>query len=240
MSRGRGTTKGGGKKIRATLPDYVSAGKQGLVWGRQRGNSMFPEFPQRKWHFLRGKGDYLAPPPPPPQRPFLPLLPPRLPFVPLASLVSPPGLISTSKLSFIEQFYVKAESGRAWGAAGPEVGVGCLHLPVNTRCPLLSTETVCISFSLYFPYLFYFIFCLYPAPLPPHPLLVLWSDCGIIYWRKGPVLTWAALCLSLGNEMKWGQMPFFNPCFLPPLPFANSFKVHFVTLSWWEMVNFPK
>lgn len=99
--------------------------------------------------------------------------------MPLASPVPLPGQpvpVSAPKLSFIEQFRIKAESqGEPEELLGPgrglEGGAGCLHLRVNTRCPLPSAETVCVSFSLLlFVFCLFFFFYSYLAlPHPPYP-----------------------------------------------------------------------
>lgn len=86
----------GRKKICATLPDRVSAGKQGLVWGRRRGNSMFPEFSQRKWHFLEGERELFSFPTTAPSAPFPSPPPPTA--APLRAF-GIPGLASRADIS---------------------------------------------------------------------------------------------------------------------------------------------
>lgn len=126
MCGDRGATKGGGKKICATPLDRVSAGKQGLVWGRQRGNNVFPEFSQRKWHFLEGERELFSSPTTAPSVPFP--SPPRPPRGSPACLWHPrsrlPGRYQPLNFLLLSSFMSRQSQGEPEELLGPRWGSG--------------------------------------------------------------------------------------------------------------------
>lgn len=160
----------GRKKICATLPDCVSAGKQGLVWGRWRGNNMFPEFSQRKWHFLERERELFSSPTTAPSAPF-PSPPP--PAAPLRAF-GIPGLAVRADISLQTFFYwAVLRQGRArenlrscWARGGGRVLTpACKH----TLPPPLHRDRVHFFFTLLSIFILFSV-CIQPLSLPILPL----------------------------------------------------------------------
>lgn len=183
MSGGRGAARGGGKKKKYVQPFQIVSVRASEARCGKGGDetTRFQSFPGESGTSFRGKGDSLASPPPLPA-PFPSPPPPEAPraclWHPRSHCPGSPCPCQPQNFLSSSSFASRQSQGEPEELLGPgrglEGGAGCLHLRVNTRCPLPSAETVCVSFSLLlfvFCFFFFFLFvsCPSPPPLPPLP-----------------------------------------------------------------------